>query len=85
MIFPSAVLFCSSTDCSDVCLRNDGLWLGGLEPGGNGEGKDDAEVLAGALRRPRGSLRVVLDMRRMEPGEACVSLRPAQTKTNCPY
>lgn len=71
MIFPSAVIFFSSTDRSDALLRNDGLWLEGFEPGGNGEGKEEAEVRAGALRRPSGSLRVVLDMRRIEPEMAC--------------
>ena len=68
MIFPSAVFFCSSADCSDIRLRKDGLWLEGLDPGGKGEGREEAEVLAGALRSPRGSLRVAWDMRRMVPG-----------------
>ena len=43
-----------------------------LEPlfsGRKGEGKEEAEVLDGVLRRPRGSLRLVLDMRRTEPGK----------------
>lgn len=51
-------------------LRKEGLALPGLEPGGNGEGKEEADVLAGALHKPKGSLCLVLDMRRMEPGEA---------------
>ena len=70
MIFPSEVLFLSSSDRSDGCFLSKDLWIGGL-PGGNGEGKDEAEVLAGALRRPRGSFRVVLDIRRIEPEAAC--------------
>ena len=67
MILPSAVLFFSSCDFSDNCLCNGVLGFEGFEPGGKGEGREDAEVLAGALRKPRGSLRVVLDMRRIEP------------------
>ena len=46
------------------------LALPDLRPGGNGEGKEEADVLAGALRRPKGSLCLVFDMRRMEPGVA---------------
>lgn len=41
-----------------------------LEPGENDEGNEEADVLAGALRRPRGSLCLVWDMRRIEPREA---------------
>ena len=70
MIFPSAVFFSSLADCADVCLRKEGRWLDDLTLGGNGEGREDADVLAGALRNPRGSLRVVWDMSRMEPSEA---------------
>ena len=67
MILPSAVRFFSSTDISDFLLFIEGLALDDLVPGGKGDGKDDADVLAGALRRPSGSLRLVLDMRRTEP------------------
>ena len=49
----------------DNCLRKEGL-----ESGGKGEGKEEADVLDGALRRPKGSLCLVFDMRRMDPGEA---------------
>lgn len=67
MIFPSAVLFFSSADCPDLRLRFVGLWFECLEDGGKGEGREETDVLAGALRKPRGSLRSVLDMRRIEP------------------
>lgn len=70
MILPSLVFFFSSTEWPDNCLREEGLALPDPELGGNGEGKEEADVLAGALRRPKGSLCLVLDMRRMEPGEA---------------
>lgn len=56
---PSLVFFFSLPAFPDSC-----------RPGGNGEGREEADVLAGALRRPKGSLCVVFDMRRMEPGEA---------------
>ena len=39
----------------------------GLTPGGYGEGIEEADVLAAAFRRPRGSFRFELDIRRMEP------------------
>ena len=68
--FPSLVFFFSTTECSDNCLRKEGLALPDLEPGGNGEGKEEADVRSGALRRPKGSLCLVFDMRRMDPGEA---------------
>lgn len=67
MIFPSEVLFSSSTEFSDTRLRNEGLWLDDLVSGGRGEGSEEAEVLAGALRRPSGSLRLLLDMSMTEP------------------
>ena len=35
--------------------------------GGKGDGREDADVLAGALRRPRGSLRFDLDNKSIEP------------------
>lgn len=68
MIFPSAVLFFSASNGSDLRLFILGLWLEDREVGGNGEGREETEVLAGALRIPRGSLRLVWDMRRTEPG-----------------
>ena len=53
---------------SDSRLDMGGLVLeGGLALGGKGEGSDEADVLAGALRIPSGSLRVVCDMRSTEP------------------
>lgn len=70
MILPSLVFFFSSTEYPGDCPRKEVLALPILEIGGNGEGKDEADVLAGALRRPKGSLCLVLDIRRMEPGEA---------------
>ena len=48
-------------------LPKGGLWLDGLELGGNGEGREEAEVLAGALLRPNGSLRLAFDIRMIEP------------------
>ena len=66
MTFPSFVFFFpSSRNCSDCDLL-----MGGLEerwPGGYGEGRDDAEVLAGALWRPKGSFRRVFDINSTEP------------------
>lgn len=47
MIAPSFVFFLSSIEC-------EGLW--DIEVG-YGDGRDELEVLAGAFRRPRGSLR----------------------------
>ena len=69
MYLPSLVFFFSSTKCPDDCLWRDGLALPDLEEERYGEGKEEADVLAGALRRPKGSLCFVLDMRRMEPVE----------------
>ena len=40
------------------------------EPGGKGEGREETDVLAGALRIPKGSLRLVFDMRRTEPRQS---------------
>ena len=63
MNLPSFVLFLSPTGFAD-----------NGRPGGNGEGRDEADTLAGALRRPKGSLCLVFDMRRTEPGEALSQL-----------
>lgn len=62
---PSGVFFFSSIERRDSRLVD-----GGLELGGKGEGSEEAEVLAGAMRKPRGSLRLVFDMRRTEPKDA---------------
>lgn len=59
---PSFVVFFSCVLCCEGRLGVDGLASGGY-----GDGIDEAEVLAGAFRRPRGSLRLALDMRRTEP------------------
>ena len=67
MIFPSAVRFLTSIDMSDRLRLTEGLALEDLLPGGKGEGKDEADVLAGAIWRPRGSFRLVFDIRRTEP------------------
>lgn len=62
---PSGVIFFSS-----IKRRDSRLVDGGLELGGKGEGSEEAEVRAGAIRKPRGSLRLVFDMRRTEPKDA---------------
>ena len=67
IIFPSAVLFFSSTDCPDRRLDKGGFALEDREPGGKGEGREETDVLAGALRIPRGSLRLVFDISRIDP------------------
>ena len=82
MNLPSLVFFFSSTDLPDNCLRKDGLALPELEPGGNGEGKEEADVLAGASRKPNGSLWLVFDIRRMEPGE--VKSQPTISREHSP-
>lgn len=70
IIFPSAVFFFSSTDCSDRRLDIGGFALEEWEPGGKGEGREETDVLEGALRIPRGSLRLVSDIRRIEPRQS---------------
>ena len=67
MILPSAVRFVSCTECSDILRGIEGLSLVDRDPRGKGDGREDAEVLAGALRRPRGSFRFEWDIRRTEP------------------
>ena len=64
MIFPSFVLCRSSTERSDSARSS-----GGLVSGGNGEGNEEADLRAGAFRRPRGSLRLLCDIKRTEPRE----------------
>ncbi len=78
MILPSLVFFFSSIECPDICLPEEGLALPGLELEGNGEGREETDVLAGALRKPKGSLCLELDMRRIEPGETL-----GQPTANC--
>ena len=73
MICPSAVLLISGCDRADVRR----LMLGLLPCEGlNGEGSDDADVLAGACRRPRGSLwsASLFDINKTDPGTSSVSL-----------
>ena len=49
-------------------VRSDSrLAIGGHTPGGKGEGREEADTRAGACRRPRGSLRVLWDIRSTEP------------------
>ena len=60
---PSRVLFLSWTDRSDPLLE-----FGGLIPGGYEDGKEDADVLAGMFRRPKGALWLLFDIRRIVPG-----------------
>ena len=62
MIFPSDVNFTSS---GDLDLSDWGLERSAC--GTKGEGSEDADVLAGVLRNPRGSFRVELDIRSTEP------------------
>lgn len=64
MILPSGVNFTSSVD---LALKAEGLRTLGF--GTNGEGNEDADVLAGVIRRPKGSFRVVFGNRRIEPGQ----------------
>ena len=46
----------------------DPTWALRSDAGGYGEGNDDADVLAGAFRRPKGSLRFdSFDMSKIEP------------------
>lgn len=62
IIAPSGVFFFSSIERPDSRLLD-----GGLELIRKGEGSDEAEVLAGAICQPRGSLRLVFDMSRTVP------------------
>lgn len=59
MIFPLAVFFFASIEYAES---------GPARPGGYGEGNEDADVRAGALRRPSGSFRLLgPGMRRIVP------------------
>lgn len=60
----------SRAECADNLLRKEGSWPSHLEPGGKGGGSEEADFLAGVIRRPRGSLCIVSDMRRTEPEKA---------------
>ena len=63
MIPPSGVRFICRIDCLDEPrLANCGPISGGY-----GEGMEDVDVLAAILRRPRGSFRFELDIRRTDP------------------
>ena len=76
IIFPSLVLFCSSIERSESVRV-----IGGLISGGKGEGSEDADFRAGALRRPRGSLCLLCDINSMVPvsSEMLASLLPTDT------
>ncbi len=68
MILPSAVRFFSGITCR-LLLLNELLRLGWY-----GDGREEDDVKAGALRRPNGSLySETLDNRRIEPGTSSVS------------
>lgn len=59
MIFPLAVFFFPSIEYTESDLAR---------PGGYGEGKEDADIRAGAFRRPSGSLRLLgPDMSKIVP------------------
>ncbi len=45
---------------------------------------DEADILAGALRKPKGSFLVALDMRRTEPAKASISATRLQSSANSP-
>ena len=62
MIFPLAVSFLASTFCRPGVIESVER-----EARGNEDGRDDADVRAGATSRPRGSLRLALDINSTEP------------------
>ena len=65
-----------------MVLSDSRLFMLGLTLGGNGEGKEDADTRAGAFRRPRGSLRVVFDMRSTEPGVVLDFIARSEVNSN---
>ena len=71
MILLSAVVFCSFIIVLSDSRLDIGILVldGGLALGVKCEGSDEADVLAGTLRSPSGSLRVDFEMRSTEPIE----------------
>lgn len=69
MIAPLRVVFLTSTDLLETVLEK-----GGRKPGGYGDGKDDADLRAGASRSPSGSLFRQFGNSRIEPGPMIYSI-----------
>lgn len=69
MIAPPRVVFLSSADLLEAVLEK-----GGRNPGGYGDGRDDADLRAGASRSPSGALVRQFGNSRIEPGRMAYSI-----------
>lgn len=69
MIAPSRVVFFSSADLLEAVLEK-----GGRNPGGYGDGRDDADLRVGASPSPSGALFRQFGNSRIEPGRTIYSI-----------